>query len=213
MKVVNVDDVVREATRCITERLRAATGNGRNAAIALSGGRTPWAVLTRLAQVDLAWERVHVYQVDERIVPHGDPARNLTHLDAALLRHVPVVVHPLPVDEPDLDAAARRYSAELPEVLDLVHLGLGVDGHTASLVPADPVLEVTGTNVAITNNYLGTRRMTLTYAPLDRAAAILWIVTGNDKREVLRRLLAGDETIPAGRVARDRAVVITDAAL
>ncbi len=128
-------------------------------------------------------------------------------------RHVPVVVHPLPVDEPDLDAAARRYSAELPQVLDLVHLGLGVDGHTASLVPADPVLEVTGTNVAITNDYLGTRRMTLTYPPLDRAAAIVWIVTGNDKREVLRRLLGGDETIPAGRVARDRAVVITDMAL
>ncbi|MDH3227430.1 MAG: 6-phosphogluconolactonase [Thermoleophilia bacterium] len=210
MEILTVDDVVQKAASLLVGQLRANTTTGRSASIALSGGRTPWAVLARLAQTDLPWERVHVYQVDERIVPLGEPTRNLTHLDATLLSRVPAIGHPLPVDEPDLDAAAQRYAAELPHVLDIVHLGLGPDGHTASLVPADPALEITDRDVAITNSYLGTRRMTLTYPPLDRAASILWIVTGNDKREALRRLVAGDPAIPAGRVARARAVVLTD---
>lgn len=212
VKVLMVDDVVQESTSFLADRLRAATNNGNYASIAVSGGRTPWSVLALLAQTDLAWERVHVYQVDERIVPLGDPTRNLTNLDAALLSRVPAIVHPLPVDEPDLYAAARRYAADLPRVLDIVHLGLGVDGHTASLVPSDPVLDMADRDVAVTGSYLGTRRMTLTYPPLDRAASIVWIVTGDQKRDALRRLIAGDTTIPAGRVARDQAVVISDIA-
>lgn len=210
MHVVTVDDVVPEAARVLVEHVRAATADGRIASIGLSGGRTPWAVLERVALVDLAWERVHVYQVDERIVPLGDPARNLTHLDAALLSRTPAIGHPLPVDEPDLTTAMQRFALAFPRVLDLVHLGLGADGHTASLVPGDPVLDVTDLDVAITNAYLGTRRMTLTYPALDRCKFILWVVTGHDKREALRRLIAGDRTIPAGRIARDRALVITD---
>lgn len=205
-------DIVQEAAKFMADRIRAdlSNGQGGGTSIALSGGRTPWAVFARLAETDLAWERVHIYQVDERIVPRGDPARNLTHLDAALLSRVPAIAHPLPVDESDLEAAARRYAADLPKVLDLVHLGLGPDGHTASLAPADPALGETEQDVAITASYQGARRMTLTYPALDRAASIVWIVSGDGKREALRRLIAGDTTIPAGRVARSRAVVFAD---
>lgn len=210
MELLVVDDVIEEATRLIVGELRDATRHGRIASIALSGGRNQSAILEQLAMADLAWDRVHIYQVDERIVPFCNPARNLTHLYTALLSHVPAVAHPLPVDDPDLDVAMSRYAADLPPVFDLVHLGLGADGHTASLVPGDAALDVTDRDVAVTNKYQGARRVTLTFAPLDRAKRILWIVSGEGKREVLHRLIDGDPTIPAGRVARDRAVVVTD---
>ena len=210
MELRTVDDVVGESVGVIADRLRAATRQGRTATIALSGGRTPWVVLERLSTEDLAWERVHVYQVDERIAAFGDPARNLTHLKATLFSRVPAIAHPLPVDDPDLDAAMSRYAAELPPVFDLVHLGLGTDGHTASLVPGDPALDVADRDISITGSYLGAQRVTLTFPPLNRAASVLWIVTGDEKRDPLRRLVAGDPTIPAGRVASDRAVIVTD---
>ena len=205
-----VDDPVAEATSRIVERLRASTVDGGVAHVALSGGRTPLRVFVALAEADLAWERVHVYQVDERIAPEGDPARNLTHLREALLSRVPAVSHPMPVDASDLGSAIDRYGEALPAVFDLVHLGLGADGHTASLVPDDPVLDVDDRDVAITGIYAGHRRMTLTYPALARAASILWVVTGEDKRDALGRLMDRDPTIPAGRVRSDRAVVVTD---
>src|SRR5205823_3468838 len=122
------------------------------------------------------------------------------------------------VESDDLDGAAARYAATLmtaagaPPTLDLVHLGLGADGHTASLVPGDPVLEITDRDVAVTGVYRGRRRLTLTYPVLDRARRILWLVAGADKAPMLRRLRDGDSTIPAGRVRSDRAVVVADAA-
>jgi 6-phosphogluconolactonase len=164
---------------------------------------------------------VHVFQVDERVAPRGDPARNLTQLHECLLAHVPLrpqQVHAMPVEQADLDAAARSYAAVLcatagtPPVLDLVHLGLGVDGHTASLVPGDPALEVLDAEVAPAGPYQGRRRMTLTFPAIDRARRVLWVVTGESKAAILRRLLAGDRTIPAGRVRQDRAMLIADRA-
>ena len=178
--------------------------------LALSGGRTPWPVFRSLAETVLDWRRVDVYQVDERVAPVGDSARNLTGLNETLLDRVPASVHPMPVSELDLEAAAARYAAELPAVLDIVHLGLGADGHTASLVPGDPVLDVDDRPVAITQPYQGHRRMTLTFAGLARAARIVWIVAGADKAPVLARLRDGDAGIPAGRVPRAQAIVITD---
>jgi 6-phosphogluconolactonase len=178
---------------------------------AVSGGRTPWAMFAALAEHDVPWADVQIFQVDERVAPDGDPDRNLTHLRESL-GSAPARVHPMPVTAPDLAAAAAGYGSDLPQRFDLVHLGLGPDGHTASLVPGDPVLEVTDVLVALTQPYQGYQRMTLTYPALARADQLLWLVTGADKKEPLARLLAGDTSIPAGRVTAARSLVLADAA-
>ena len=205
--------IAADARHCVAERGRFV--------LAVSGGHTPAMMLRALAGLPVPWDRVHVFQVDERVAPLGDPARNLTQLHECLLAHVPLrpdQVHAMPVDEADLDAAARRYAAALcaiagkPPVLDLVHLGLGVDGHTASLVPGDPSLDVMDAEVALAGPYQGRRRMTLAFPAIDRARRVLWVVTGGEKSEVLQRLQAGDRAIPAGRVRQDRATLIMDLA-
>jgi 6-phosphogluconolactonase len=175
-----------------------------------------------MAGEDVPWKGVHVAQVDERVAPAGDPDRNLTHLRQSLLAHAPLrpeQVYAMPIESPDLEAAAAQYALTLreiagsPPVLDLAHLGLGPDGHTASLVPGDPVLDVTDADVAVTGRaYQGRRRMTLTYPMLNRSRRILWLVTGSEKVDMLARLRAGDRSIPAGRVSQDRALVLADRA-
>ena len=177
---------------------------------AVSGGHTPWAMFRALANEDLPWEAIGVWQVDERVAPDGDPDRNLTSLAQALPE--PVELHPMPVTEDDLDAAAGRYAASLPSAFDLVHLGMGEDGHTASLVPGDPVVDVADRDVALTLEYRGRRRMTLTYPVLGRCRRVLWLVAGEDKAEMLPRLLAGDPSIPAGRVSATEQLVVADRA-
>jgi 6-phosphogluconolactonase len=215
------DAVARRAAERIAAASRAAAASRGRFALAVSGGHTPWAMLRALAAEDVPWPALHVFQVDERIVPAGDPARNLTHLRESLLERAPLrpeQVHAMPVDSADLAAAAADYARELariagaPPALDLVHLGLGPDGHTASLVPGDPVLGVADRDVAVTGPYQETRRMTLTYPLLDRAREILWLVTGADKAAMLARLRDGDRSIPAGRVRADRALALVDRA-
>ena len=210
----------RAATRLADAARQAVAVRGRFV-FAVSGGHSPWVMLRAFAGEPLPWENVHVFQVDERVAPAGDPDRNLTHLKESLLSHAPLPeanVHAMPVEAADLDAAARDYARELermtgrPPVLDLAHLGLGPDGHTASLVPGDPVLSVTDRDVALTAVYAGHRRMTLTYPVLDRARRVLWLVTGAEKAPVLPRLMRGDPSIPAGRVSAAAADVIADAA-
>ena len=151
----------------------------------------------------------------------ADPARNLTQLRESSREHAalpPENIHAMSVEAADLDAAARQYAelleriAGAPPMLDLVHLGLGADGHTASLVPGDPVLDVTNDDVAVTGPYQGRRRMTLTYPLINRAHSILWLVTGGEKSDALRRLRAADPSIPAGRVRQDSALVLADEA-
>jgi 6-phosphogluconolactonase len=200
------------------EALAAVPARGRFA-FAVSGGNTPWRMLQVLAGEDLPWESVHVFQVDERVALDGDPDRNLTHLREGLLARVEPpgpILHAMPVERGDLAGAAAAYASDLASttggVLDLVHLGLGPDGHTASLVPGDPILSVKDADVGVTGIYAGRRRMTLTYPALDRARRILWVVTGADKAPALLRLEVGDPTVPAGRVRADRAVAIVDAA-
>jgi 6-phosphogluconolactonase len=176
---------------------------------AVSGGHTPWAMFDALRAEYMPWADVDLYQVDERVAPDGDPDRNLTHLRESI-GDVPARVHPMPVNEPDLDAAAAAYAKVLPERFDLVHLGLGPDGHTASLVPGDQVLEVTDKLVAVTQPYQDHRRMTLTYPALARADQLLWLVAGADKRDAMAKLLAGDESIPAARVRATRSLIMAD---
>jgi 6-phosphogluconolactonase len=219
--LADADAAAREAAVFIaTEAWAAVVLRGRFI-LAVSGGHTPWLMLRDLAGMEIPWQGVHLVQVDERVAPAGDPDRNLTHLRASLLPHAwlrPEQVHAMPVEAPDLEAAAQAYDLTLrdlagsPPVLDLVHLGLGPDGHTASLVPGDPVLDVTDADVALTGVYQGRRRMTLTYPALDRARQILWLVTGADKAGMLVRLRAGDPSIPAGRVHQEHALVLADRA-
>jgi len=196
----------------VAGRARAAVADHGRFTLAASGGHTPWAMFARLADEDMPWRQTAIYQVDERVAPRHDPDRNLAHLLASVPPNAGVEIHPMPVEETDLDAAAADYARSLPPRLDLVHLGLGSDGHTASLVPGDLVLEVKDRDVALTDTYTGRRRMTLTYPTLNRAHQVLWLVTGEGKVDALRRLRAGDRSIPAGRVAATNALVIADAA-
>lgn len=185
-----------------------ATGRFR---FAVSGGKTPWAMFEKLAQIKLAWSNIVLYQVDERIAPVGDPTRNLTNLERSLGSRQPTVVA-MPVNDDDLNAAAASYARLLPERFDLVHLGLGPDGHTASLIPGDPVLAVRDRLVAVTGVYQGDRRMTLTYEALARADRLLWLVTGSDKHTALSALLGGGTSIPAGSVEAASSLVMADEA-
>ena len=213
--------VASEAAKIIAEEGRGAVAARGSFSLAVSGGHTPCQMLRALAHEDVPWPRVYVAQVDERVAPPGHPDRNLTHLRDSLLVHVPLPsekVCAMPVDSPDLGGAARQYALTLqeiagsPPVLDLVHLGLGPDGHTASLVPGDPALNVTDADVALTQPYEQRRRMTLTFPALNRARRILWVVTGAEKAGMVLRLRDGDVTIPAGFVRRDQALVLADRA-
>jgi 6-phosphogluconolactonase len=203
------DAVARAGAVFVAERARDAVTTNGTFHFAVSGGHTPWAMFAELASEKVPWESVVIYQVDERVAPAGDPDRNLHHLREAL-GSAPARVEPMPVEDPDLEAAAHSYGASLPAQFDLIHLGLGPDGHTASLVPSDPVLAVTDRLVALTQPYQGRVRMTLTYPALARARQILWLVTGADKQSALTRLLAGDEGIPAGRVQAASSLVMAD---
>ncbi len=208
------------ATRIAAAARRAITEKG-SFALAVSGGHTPWIMLAALAEEDLAWSRIQIFQVDERVAAADSPDRNLMHLRQSLLSRVPIPaenIHAMPVEDPDLTAGAAAYARTLealvgsPPRLDLVHLGLGPDGHTASLVPNDPVLAVTDRWVATTLPYQGHPRMTLTYPVLDNAAAILFVVTGAEKVDALARLQRQDPTIPAGRLRAAQIVVLADQA-
>ncbi|HXF98641.1 MAG TPA: 6-phosphogluconolactonase [Gaiellaceae bacterium] len=200
----DAEEAARRVAALIAERARAAR---RLFALALS--RTPPALLAALAAESIPWERVRILQVDERVAPAGHADRNLTALLAGLPPAARFRLAPMPVEESDLEAAAARYAAGLPP-LDLVHLGLGADGHTASLLPGDPVLEVRDRLVAVTGEHGGRRRMTLTYPALEAAGELVWLVTGEEKRPALARLLAGDPSIAAARIRHPRRLVVAD---
>ena len=225
MKVEVLDDpdaVARRAATLVAEHARAAVKQRGRFTFAVSGGHTPWVMLRELANEQMPWNEVHVVQVDERVAPADSDERNFKHLRESLLSHAPLPpanLHAMPVEAGDLPAAAAQYAQTLeslagsPPVLDLIHLGLGPDGHTASLVPGDAVLEVTDAWVSLTTGlYQGCYRMTLTYPVLDRARSVLWLVAGAEKVDALRRLSRKDPTIPAGRVRQDGAIVVADRA-
>lgn len=198
----------------LAELLGRALEGAARASLAVSGGSTPAATFAALARRPLDWARVDVVQVDERVAPPGHPDRNLAMVVATLGVTAARIV-PVPV-ELGADRAAHQATALLhgiaPRGLDVVQLGLGEDGHTASLVPGDPALEVDTDGYTATGVYRGRRRVTLTYPALARARAVLWLVTGVAKGPTLARLLDGDRSLPAGRVRRDRAEVVADTA-
>jgi 6-phosphogluconolactonase len=217
----DAESVARQAAARVATEARAAVAARGLFVMAVSGGHTPWQMLRALAREEVPWNSLQLVQVDERVAPDGDPDRNLTHLRQSLLEHAPLPpehIHPMPVESGDLKAACAQYAQTLqaiagtPPVLDLVHLGLGPDGHTASLVPGDPVQEIQDADVALTGVYQGRRRMTLTYPILNRSRHVLWLVTGDEKVAMLARLYAGDTSIPAGRVRRDDALLLVDRA-
>lgn len=219
--LADVDSVARAAASMIAEKARSGVVARGRFIMAVSGGRTPWMMLRALSNQDMPWEKVHVVQVDERVAPAGHQDRNLTQLRDSLLKQVRLPVdhiYAMPVEAVDLEAAAAQYAEKLqeiagsPPVLDLVHLGIGSDGHTASLIPGDPVLKVAEADVALTGVYQGRRRMTLTYPILNRSRCILWLVTGSEKAGMLARLRDGDLSIPAGLVHREQANVLADRA-
>jgi len=196
---------------------RAAEERGR-ATLAISGGSTPWGMFERLASQAAPWTDVHLFQVDERIVPREHDARNWKRfLENPLSLRIPRDnCHPMPVDVEDAELAAAVYSATLtgysgePPVLDVVHLGIGEDGHTASLFSDDALLQERQRWVGVSRRYRDHRRLTLTLPTLNQARSVVWLVVGAGRRGVLARLRDGDLSIPAGRVQRDRAVVFTD---
>jgi 6-phosphogluconolactonase len=197
----DADAVHRRGAELIADAVRESIAERGSAALAVSGGTDPWPMFSQLEDLIGDWTRVAIYQVDERVAPPGSDERNLTHLIESLSIGAQGSIRPMPVNDDDLEAAADRYAESLPEALDLAHLGIGPDGHTASLVPGDPVLEVTDRRVAVTSGaYQGVRRMTLTYPELDRARGLLWVVTGEEKRDALAKLLARDPSTPSGRV-------------
>jgi 6-phosphogluconolactonase len=215
----NADMAAQKAASIIAEEAREAVALRGRFILAVSGGKTPWKMLRALADEDVPWEGIHIFQVDERIAPEGHPDRNMTHLRESLIGHAPILperIHAMSVEGKDPVAAADGYAMTIsdiagsPAIIDLVHLGLGYDGHTASLVPGDPVLSVTNRDVALTGIYQGRPRLTLTYPVINRARKILWLITGSEKREMLQRLLDGDLSIPAGRISQENAMVLAD---
>jgi 6-phosphogluconolactonase len=221
VEVLPIPDLAaRRAAQHLADALRAAIRDRGRACLALSGGKSPVPMFRALARQELDWSAVHVFQVDERVAPRGDVNRNLTTIEAGLVQGGPLAagrLHAMPVEGADLAVAADAYAALLaefagtPVVLDAVHLGLGSDGHTASLFPGDPALANNDRALAVTGVHGGFRRLTLTYPVLDAARLVVWFAVGPDKQAMVKRLASGDEGIPAGRVASGRAVLVTDA--
>ena len=222
--LTNDDAVAKRAAAVIAAQARAAVTARGVFTLAVSGGKTPWAMLKDLASEDVPWAHVHVFQIDERIAPEGDPDRNLTHLHESLLGNAPIPkenIHAMPVNAADPAEGAKEYERVLQEIcgnpptLDMAHLGLGPDGHTASLVPNDPVLGVTDRDVALTDPvhlYQDRRRMTLTYPMINRSRKILWLATGTAKIPMIVKLKAADHSIPGGRIDQANALLLTDTA-
>ncbi len=207
------------AARFIARRLRRALAAREQATLALSGGTTGVALFAELARLPLDWSRLQVLQVDERVAPAGSPARNLTAIAGALVgpgRLAAARLQAMPVEAPDGTAAALQYAATLarlagtPPVIDVVHLGLGADGHTASLFPGDPALDASEASVVAVGTHAGFARITLTLPVINAARSIVWLVTGAGKADVLARLMQRGWPAPAGRVARREAVVYAD---
>ena len=195
------DQVHRRGAELLAQAAKQAVAERGRAELAVSGGSDPWPMFSQFEDLFGDWDKAAVFQVDERVAPAGSDERNLTHLIETLSIGAQGSIKPMPVTDEDLEAAAGRYAESLPERLDIAHLGIGPDGHTASLVPDDPVLEVKDRRVAVTSGeYQGVRRMTLTYPEIESVRSLLWVVTGEEKVDALAKLIAQDPSTPSGRM-------------
>lgn len=208
--------VAERTAEVIADAAREGARRHGRSVLAFSGGSTPVDMLRSLGEMQLRWNATHIVQVDERVAPDGDPDRNWTMITNNLLAGADIpdaLLHPMPVTADDLDAAAKQYASRLqivcgvPPIADVVHLGMGPDGHTASLVPGDPVLEVRDRWVALAGPYQGRERMTMTYPTINAARLIVWQVTGANKAAAMRRGLQG-KGVPASGIRRRDVVVI-----
>ena len=206
------DAAAARAATLVEEAVERAVSGGDRFAWAISGGEGPERMFRLVGALELPWSSIDTWQVDERIAPLGDPDRNRTRQERTFPPPALEGIRWMPVEDEDPEAGAARYAATLPDRFDLLHLGLGTDGHTASLVPGDPVLDVGDRDVAVTGSYEGRRRMTLTYPSLARSRLVVWLVTGEEKRDAVRSLIDGDRSIPAARVAVADQILITDRA-
>jgi 6-phosphogluconolactonase len=198
-----------EAATWVARQLRNAASRRGMASVAFSGGSTPALMLAALAEMPVPWQSTTVFQVDERVAPDGDPDRNVGLLD--VLRPHKVTIRAMPVTAVRLPTAAQRYASHLPERLDVVHLGLGDDGHTASWPPGDAVIDDRGV-VAVSGEYKGRVRMTLTVPTVNAARHRLVLATGAAKAPVVERWLLHDPTLPIQRVHRANTTLILDTA-
>lgn len=210
------ESAAKTAARFIAAAAREAVAKRGRSAVAFSGGHALWLMLRALANEDVPWDKVHIFQTGECVAPAGDPDRNLTRLRKSLLDRAvvsPVHIHAMPVEKRDLGGAAAQYARTLarvagsPPVLDLVHLSPGPGGHSPSLASPDPILEVSSADVAVTAPCQGRRRMSLTYAVLNRARRVLWLAAGFKKAGTLARLHAGTP-IAAGQLRQDTALIL-----
>lgn len=218
LAVLGTDEAAAQAAATIALQLRAALELRDRALVAFSGGSTPGPMLDALALWPLPWDRVHVLQVDERIGPDlGDDERNLTMLVRRLVEPAGLPasnLHAWPTDADDVLAASLAvYAAAVgDQPIDVVHLGVGSDGHTASLVPGDHALDVVDSPVAVTAPYAGHRRVTLTFPVLATARSRVVLVAGVGKADALRQLRTGDPSVPVGRIPHARTFVLADTA-
>jgi 6-phosphogluconolactonase len=210
------DAVAQRTAEVVADAAREGARRHGRAVLAFSGGSTPAPMLERLARMDVRWNATHILQVDERVAPEGHEDRNWTMITNSLLAGADIpdaLLHPMPVTDDDLDAAAGRYARRLqtvagvPPIADVVHLGIGDDGHTASLVPGDPVLDVRDRWVAVAGPYQGRMRMTLTYPAINAGRLLVWQITGAEKAAAVREGLQG-RRVPASKVRRRDVVVI-----
>ena len=203
------EDAAGWAGRAIGRRLRDAVRDRGWGTLAVSGGTTAPPMLAALAAMDVPWDVIDIWQVDERVAPDGDPDRNANQLAGVPGRH-----HLMPVTAADLRAAAAAYSYTLPERFDVVHLGMGADGHTASWPPGDPVIASTEP-VDLSREYQGRVRMTLTPPVVDAARSRVVLIMGADKAAAvaawLERVTTPDK-LPIARVRRSGTVVVLDPA-
>lgn len=217
--VVSTEEFPETAAQCIAQIIEQAVAHHGRATVALAGGTTPRLVYRRLAQDHrLPWQKIEIFFGDERAVPPGDPQSNYRMARESLLDAVSVPpdhVHRIPAERPDREAVAREYAAQLPDQLDLIILGIGQDGHTASLFPGAPALsEHIRKVVAVEGLKAPHQRLTVTPSVITAAVNKIVLASGSDKAKAVAWALVGSGSLdecPA-RLARDGIWILDHAA-